>query len=388
MKKVLLWSGLFWLAIGLAFAQPAKILTGGGCTTNCTFGGTTAATGPLAVGSGTPLIVTVTPTATSGNTGVFGVTQAFDHSQNGGTNDDRWTMFQTTLSPSQTTADTWENLNSFLYLNGPGIASHEINLMHSYFQVNAGANTVQAEDIESSMQNFGTVGNYDDFLAIQHNTTTGTAQYLVGIGGNLIQDNTTPGSILSYAMFACGPMQGSGAAPTLNFCLQNKDPNGAITTLGSVGIGTASVPVSGRQLEIHGPDSSGTTDPIWVNASNARVQFYVSDGDVSQFSGNVIIGTGGVLGGSLTINAATSGQAVKLVGATGTAGIQVVTVPDAATTLAGLAVPETFTAAQTFSGTVNVTGALSANGTAAVSCGAGTVSLTTLTVTNGIITHC
>lgn len=39
-------------------------------------------------------------------------------------------------------------------------------------------------------------------------------------------------------------------------------------------------------------------------------------------------------------------------------------------------------------GTVNAAGAYYANGTAGVSCAAGTVSLATLAVTNGIVTHC
>jgi hypothetical protein len=44
--------------------------------------------------------------------------------------------------------------------------------------------------------------------------------------------------------------------------------------------------------------------------------------------------------------------------------------------------------ADLFASGVNIVAPLSAGGVAAVSCAVGTVSLTTLTVTNGIVTHC
>src|ERR1700742_2452854 len=116
-----------------------------------TFADLVTAIGNLQTSTFNPNLVAITGTGG----GSIGSTITYDHSQ--GPFDTRWGYFNNTLSPSVNTTNIWENFNSFVTLNGPGVATGEINLFHSYFQVNAGATANQVEGYESSMQNNGSI---------------------------------------------------------------------------------------------------------------------------------------------------------------------------------------------------------------------------------------
>lgn len=85
----------------------------------------------------------------------------------------------------------------------------------------------------------------------------------------------------------------------------------------------------------------------------------------------------------------TSGDQILIQPGAGTAANTTnITIPQGInTTLAGLALAQTFTAANTFSSTVNFTGTVEGNGTAGVTCATGSPTASFATV-NGIVTHC
>lgn len=249
----------------------------------------------------------------SGNFGTgLVVTITQDHSAAGLPSSSRRAIVNTVLSPSVTTTNIWENDSSFLELQGPGVASGEINMKHSYFQVDSGASATQAEDFEASTLNNGTIGAFNDYLAIFTNGAAGIVTGAhIGYKYAILNQNTTVASIAQSIAVDCEAMTGAGTVPTQTYCIRNADVAASISTLGHVIIGS-------------------------LSPASATIGFQVSSPDNN--SGNFAM---------LLKN-------------------------QAGTNLFG----------------VNNAGGLLVSGTNAVSCAAASVSLTTLVVTNGIVTHC
>lgn len=320
----------------------------------------------------------------------FGAVITYDPSTGGGTQFDAWPMILTTISPSQSTADLWENWNSYLYINGPGIMSHEVNTMHSNTQVNLGGTLTTSEGLESSLFNFGTVsGNFDDVLGTNLNESTGTVGALRAFHALLVQNNTTAGSITSWTGLLCDAITGPGTAPTTDYCLLNKDPNGAISSAGPMLLGgtVGGLPSSKHMLDIHGVDQLNTSLNLAVYDSSNNLQFYVSNLGTAFFAQQLSLGSGTTFG-ALILQTTTSGDSVRFLPGSGTAsGITNWTMPQGtSTTAAGLALTQTFTATNTFSGTANFSGTLQGAGVAGVTCAS--ITAGTVTVSNGIVTHC
>jgi hypothetical protein len=318
-------------------------------------------------------------------TGPVNTTLAFDHSV--GSSNYRPNLRQTTLTPSVSTTNIFENSNSFLYLNGPGTATGEINLNHTYFENELGANAASVEGYEASNEIFGTVGTYANYLALNHNASTGTATTLIGYRTNLVQDNATAGSIATYVGLQCNAMTGAGSAPTSNLCIQNKDPTAGISTLGRVAIGSQAVPPASQALSIFGIGATSATFSTVVKNSALLTLFSIRDDNVVAVQGSLNVGTSGSVVGTVSLANATSGT-VKLAPPAGALGAAILTTPDVTDTLAVLGTSQTHTAVQTFSGTANFSGVLQGNGVAGVSCAAASVTLATLVVSNGIVSHC
>ena len=190
----------------------------------------------------------------------------------GGPNGSRQFMAYTTLSPSVNTTNTWENMNSFLHFQGPGTANGEINVMHSFFEVEAGATANSSETIEASMGNYGTIGQFVGFLDILHNNSTGVVTTgLVGITLQLTNDNTTAGVIPNYTAIRNWPMAGPGSKPTFNYLIQNTDATASLATNGPVLIGSIGTSDTSKMLQIIGIDSTAANYTMWVNNSSGNI---------------------------------------------------------------------------------------------------------------------
>jgi hypothetical protein len=164
----------------------------------------------------------------------FSVTQ--DHSKHAPFT--RQHQFNTTLSPSSTTNNIWENLWSAVTLNGPGAAMAEINVAHAYFQNNEGATANGVECFEASMYNKGTIGAFADYIAYSNNAATGTARHIFGLTCGLTNANPAAGSVLEYCAINCVPMAGGGAVPPNYYCLKNSDPNMLVASTGRARFGS------------------------------------------------------------------------------------------------------------------------------------------------------
>ena len=312
-----------------------------------TFNGISSSTGAFTTLGAASLNVTGTGTSTIGSA------ITFDYSQ--GAADTRWSYINNTLALTQSTSNIWEQDNSFLTLSGNGFtASGEINVMHAYFATVAGVTSTQAEGVEVSNLINGTQGTFDSFLSTVVNGETGTTGSINGIVFNYQNNNTTAGSIVNYSAIQCNPMSGAGSAPTFDYCIRNTDTGSTIATLGNVVIGSLTPPGTSTLFEIKGPDTSPSTVPLAITNSAGTTLIFDDTGTLTLPIGAIKLGTSGNWGkinfgnttsGSLQLNAPSSGAL------SGT-----VTLPNATTTLAGLAVPETFTAAQTFSSTITATG--------------------------------
>jgi hypothetical protein len=163
-------------------------------------------------------------------------TVAQDHSNL--TPDTRQHQFNTTLSPSATTKNIWENLWSAVTLNGPGAAMAEINVVHAYFQNNEGATANGVECFEASMYNKGSIGAFADYMAYSNNAATGTARHIFGLTCGLTNANPAAGSVLEYCAINCVPMAGGGAIPPNYYCLKNSDPNMLVASTGGARFGS------------------------------------------------------------------------------------------------------------------------------------------------------
>lgn len=249
---------------------------------------------------------------------------------------------------------------------GSGNVNAETNGFHVFGQSAAGLTMGQWENIETSTLFSGTHGTADSLLLLQHYTTTGTVTTLaaaVNIG--LTNDNTTAGSIAEYCGIFMGAMGGAGSLPTNYFFGLNGDANAAFETLGKMQVGGSLTASSGiaAQLTVIGPDVSAGTLLLRLSSSGVTNVFTVSDSGVFTATGNMswtgafvvtstlTLGVAGTTAGTANFNTTTAAEAVSLKAPSATTGgVVTVTLPNAATTIAGLSIAQTFLALQTFNG--------------------------------------
>jgi hypothetical protein len=225
-------------------------------------------------------------TGTLGNTGNYGFQTAFNADPSALSGDARQNFFNTTLSYAHTTANIWENLNSFVAVNGPAAANAEINLAHTYLEVEVGADAAVAENYEASAENLGIVGSYSGYLAIFHNTSAATVNAINGLSTYLTNDNTTAGAIVQWAGMTVTPMVGAGSHPTFYDAIVVKDPLAGIVTLGGINIGSVAN-ATADQLHITGLDNSSGTYPfIFQNTISGTPTnvFYFTDAGLANFA--------------------------------------------------------------------------------------------------------
>ncbi len=187
-------------------------------------------------------------------------------------------IFADTLTVTGTTSGIHENLWSTVTLNGTGTLSNEVNLVHSYFE-NDGSVTVSgsAETFEASALNNATIsGIFDDYLALFHNGASGTTNFVYGVKGQLVNDNTTAASVANYALIDLEAMSGAGSAPTSAYVIRNNWSLASINTIGGIAIGTLTPQPAGT-LFVSGPDTSGGTALFDLKNSAATDLFQVRD---------------------------------------------------------------------------------------------------------------
>ena len=229
--------------------------------------------------------------------------------------------------------------------NSTGNLNGELNIVHSHFQNTAGT-AAQVENYEASMTNFGTIGVHDAFLSVMINKSTGTVtNAIIGTNYELENDNTTPGSIALYAAIQMSAMAGGGSLPTTYEFLQNTDANASSVSLGTFTLGSLT-PQTSNLLRITGPDSSSGTIPFIVAGPVGNI-LYADDAGAVHMNSVLSVGINNNWGKLLFGN--TTSGAIQHSAPSSGALSGTVTLPNATTTLAGLAVAETFTAAQTFS---------------------------------------
>lgn len=275
-------------------------------------------------------------------------------------------IFETDLSvpTGVTSASIHENFWSSNYLTGGGTSAVEINQFHAYFENNmTGSVTGPVEGYEASAVNSGTMtgSGYADYLGLFTNNTSATTSAAFGLKAQLINNNTTSAAVGTYAGVDCEAMGGSGSHPTFEYCIRNGNANGIIASLGPVVIGQ--IGGSNAMLQIKGTDQSSSTSAMRVLDSTGASIFEMHDDGSMGMVGNMAVG-------------ALSGGSTRLF----------VKGLDQSSGTAAFAVADS-TSANLFQ--VHDDGSLSTKGNiTSVSCAAASVSLTTLVVTNGIVTHC
>ena len=254
----------------LNFSAPPPI---GNSIANAGFFTSLSATGSVLLGTGT-----------LGLTDNYGFQTAFDIdvSTLGGSGNARQNFFNGTLSYPTDSSGIIEWLNSFLVVNGPGIALGEINQVHAYLQVNSGADVQVHENFESSVLNNGIIGTHDAYLDIFTNGPTGTVTYGNGFFSHLVNQNTAAGSIQEWDAISIGIMTGGGSLPTSYNAMRVADANAGIVTLGGINIGSLGQAVS-AQLQIIGADESSGTVPFIIKDHLLALIAYATNAGVVDF---------------------------------------------------------------------------------------------------------
>lgn len=323
--------------------------------------------------------------------------------------DTRQSMFQTTLTYAGNSTNIWENLNSFVTVNGPGIANGEINTIHSFLQTNVGANTAVAEGFESSTLNFGTTGTFTGYLGLFNNGIAGTASTVNGMTLYLNNLNATSGAVGQWAGINIGPMVGGGSVPTFYSAIRIPDAAGGIVTLGGIQIGALGNATPGKFLLI-GADNSGSTFTFQATNTAGNGMLIANNGTVNFQEAGVTVNTTAV-GPNLVVQGTTNSAANFAISVKNLAATNLFSIANngaiamAATGVSfnptgvgpNLFVQGSNNSAGTFSLSIknlaatnllsiDNSGAITVGATAGVTCAG--ITAVTFTSANGIVTHC
>lgn len=313
--------------LAISMGGPFLPLTGGAVTGATTFGAAVGVTGLLTATGGT-LIGTGT---IEGSPYQFQSAINFDPSAAGASGSTyRKSMFNTTLTYAGNTTNVWEGLTQFTTVNGPGQANGEINGIHSYAQFNAGSTIAGYENFEASLFNNGAIsGSVNGFLSIPTNGPTGTAATIFGMKFALNNQNTTVGSITTYAAIDNEARLGAGTDATTNYFIRNADTKGYISTLAPIVIGSLGTP-AGIQLQVVGADNSGATLPVDILSANGNHSLRVGNDNTVYFANLVakVDGSGNFTGVSYKVSTN------QVVGARQTGWAAMTGTPDIATAFA------------------------------------------------------
>lgn len=241
-------------------------------------------TGPLVVNANlTATAATLLGTGTPAG-GAYQFQSAISADPSVGSVNFRKNIFNTVLTYAGNTSNIWQNLSSFVTINGPGHANGEIGGIISGLIINAGAVVAAADPIESRLDNAGTLSDFSSFLALSSNTGGGTIGFLKGINFVLENTNATPGAIGTYAAINFEPMVGVGSDPTYPIAIRNADSSLSIVTLGRMAMGSLTPPTADQQLYIQGVDNSATSYPLVIKNAALGNSFFVTNDRVAHFA--------------------------------------------------------------------------------------------------------
>ena len=209
----------------------------------------------------------------------------------------RQSHFTTHLTCAATSSTIWENMSSFVYVDGPGVANGEINGFHAFIQVNAGASAQVVEGFEASVLNNGTMNSYAGYLGLFNNGAAGTASAITGATYYLNNLNTAAGSVVQWNGINFPGRTGGGSKPTFYNAIRVADEDLGIVTMGGILIGGLGNATPG-QLQILGADTSGGTFSFNFHTSAGNIVLFANNGAVSFPKAGVSINPPGVGAGS------------------------------------------------------------------------------------------
>lgn len=231
-------------------------------------------------------------------------------------NAQRNNQFVAVLTPQTNSTNIWENLYSDVTVNGPGQQTVEVNAFHGTIGVNAGATIGSSESFEASLGNSGAASLYTSFLAFpNNNTSTSTVSTIIGLKGQLANQNANAGSVGEYDFLLLAPMSGTGSFPTNYFFLKNTDPKANSMTLGQLWIGTINGGgANAAGLTIKGPDQLSTSWPFFITDGSSGNILIVRDSGLVQFFGAVTMAQTLGVTGAVTLSGVSGGTQVSCLG--------------------------------------------------------------------------
>ena len=293
--------------------------SGGGCTNNCTFTGTTNTAGindTSTLGLVTTGRLQWNGSASAGN-GTNGAMldqePSFNLTQTVNQTRERYVFDTITNAQVGNTIDEGWFFGRQLTVSGSGSYNSEVNGFHVYLNDDSSGAVVDTaanhENFEASTLYYGTYSNVQNYLAIQVVAASGSVSTLNNFLATLTNDNTTAANITTYEAYAYnGCTCTGGNTPTNYFAFRNHDADAAIATNGPVVIGTLSAPTQGTKtfLAVHGADTSSSSHPFMVISSGANA-FYVSDDGSANLESTLTIGVSASGTGTLSFANTTSG---------------------------------------------------------------------------------
>lgn len=263
--------------------------------------------------------------------------------------------FLSSLAPSTTTTNVWENFTSAVTLSS-GTANGEINTFHGQFTNSSGATSAQVENYEARYDNSGSINNFVHYLANGNNLSAGT---ITGVEYGMQclpkNANVTAATIATFACLDMEPLAGGGSNPTFYYLIRNNEPNASINTVGNIAIGTLTPKTN--LLYVQGPDTSNSTLIVQTANSSVASVFSVADGgNVNVPIGPLNVGTAGSQWGKVALANTTSGTLFLVAPSSGALGSSIATFPINSGTVAELNLAQAFSANQTFSAAILNTG--------------------------------
>lgn len=259
----------------------------------------------------------------------------------------RW-VDTVTVTGSQAGSNVLETNFWDLQVTGTGTLTNEaFNQVHPYAYIGSGVNiSGYAGNFEGSALNDGIVNKFNGSYNLYTNGSAATTASYTGFTAGATNNNTAAASLGNFTGFECTGVGGAGSVPTFNWCMVNRDSTASIVSVGGVRIGSLGNSNGAGTLALYGADTSSGTYPFFIkNSASTNLFGVANNGAVTVYTGDLTVSTGAVTTKTIKLNGSSSGTA--FLQAPAVAGSPTITIPTTTTTLAGLAVAQTFSADQT-----------------------------------------
>lgn len=325
----------------------AALSSSGGCTTNCTFTGTTttpflnasstAGTPPIQIaGTGvlnlianqTSPIVPGANNITYGPTGLYvpsPIDLGYAETITSSTQGTYLSNITDNVTVTGTMPNHWGELTIYQsILPGSGSLTGEVNIQSNVLVIGSGDSYATGGGYESALNNNGSItgtgANWKGFYTVANNgaagVNTGKMLGFVDIWSNA---NTTAGTVAAHIAFQCNTNSAGGSVPSVNECMQNNDASQAIVTLGQVNVGSYLIPASSVALKVNG--TATYTLPFQVVTSGNIIGLMARDtGEVDMEGATVVLGIAGTTTATMTVASSDAGNNIYLTGGSGGSG--------------------------------------------------------------------